>query len=172
MKRVWGFVMRSGSGGVLDRYGLRAAGLLQVRVRWASVNVWSVVKVSAVMGIGFGVLAAVFTLVVWSVVAGTGFFVELDRVVDGFGQAGTGGSVSVWADANHGVGVAGVVGLVTVLGWTLSGMVWAVVYNVGAACGGSILIGFSTDSTSPGAAPGQTRLGEDGVQRSGRSGRV
>ena len=114
-------------------------------------NVWSVVKVSAVMGVGFGVLAAVFTLVVWSVVAGTGFFVELDRVVDGFGRDGSGGSVSVWADGVHGVGVAGVVGLVTVLGWTLMGMVGAVVYNVGAACGGSILIGLSTDSTTSGA---------------------
>ena len=120
-----------------------------IRLTWVSLDMWSVLKTAALMGIASGILAVLATLAAWT------FLTQADTVLSGFTTSAGLRSVSALMNADHLWGVCAGVGLVTVLGCTVLGVLGALAYNIAATgSAGALLVGFRTlNSVTPAPTP-------------------
>jgi len=134
----------------------------QIRLTWTSLDVWSVLKTSFLLGIASGILAVLTTFLAWTFLTEKGVLRQLGTVVAGFSTDGGLNGLSALINGDYLLGVCVGVGLFTVLGCTLLGVLGALAYNTAATGSvGALLIGLSTPTTptapNPGISSGDTR---------------
>lgn len=143
----WGAFMNMTSAG--DRVGKRDPNPgepgKQIRLTWVSLDVWSALKTAVLMGIASGILAALAALAAWTVLTQAGVFTQADTVLSGFTTAGGLRSVSALLNGDHLGAVCAGVGLATMLGCTVLGVLGALAYNIAAiGSAGALRVGFRT----------------------------
>ncbi|MBG6059678.1 hypothetical protein IWX89_003141 [Cryobacterium sp. MP_M3] len=118
-----------------------------------SLDVWSALKTSVLMGIASGALAVLATLAAWTFLTQAGIFTQADTLLAGLTSTGVLRSMSSLMNADHLWNVCAGVGLLTLLGCTVLGVLGALAYHIAATgSAGALRIGFRTPPASPAAS--------------------
>ena len=134
----------------------------QIRLTWMSLDVWSVLKTSFLLGLASGILAVLTTLVAWTFLTEKDVLRQLGTVVAGFSTTVELNGLSALINGNYLLGICMGVGIFTVLGCTLLGVLGVLgvlAYNTAATGSiGALLIGLSSPTTlNPDTSSGSTR---------------
>ena len=125
----------------LQRKSTRAGATKQVRLKLVYIDFWSVVKLSFLIAVCFGIILIVATFLIWMVLNSTSIFDQLNgllrdilddetfNILEGFSLARVLLFVSVVAALNVVVGTA-------------LGAVMAMLYNFSVRITGGLLVGF------------------------------
>ena len=125
----------------LQRKSARAGATKQVRLKLVYIDFWSVVKLSFLVAVCFGIILIVATFLIWMVLNSTSIFDQLNgllrdilddetfNILEGFSLARVMMFVSVVAALNVVVGTA-------------LGAVMAMLYNFSVRITGGLLVGF------------------------------
>ncbi len=120
----------------------------QVRLHLVRLDVWSIVKLSLLLGAFLGVVGTLSTLLVWAVLYQTGAFDQIDALISGVPVGSPGASNGVKAALGFGTvaGASVFVGVVGLVGGAIIGALASVLYNVSVRFTGGVLFGFSSSS--------------------------
>ena len=128
----------------LQRKSQKSVGSKQVRLRLVYIDFWSAVKLSFLLSVVLGVVLLVVTFLVWTILASTGIFDQLDNMLgditgdETFNIMGSFSLVQV-------LGFAVVVALLNTIAGTALGAVWALIYNFIVRITGGLLVGFTNN---------------------------
>jgi hypothetical protein len=122
-----------------------AAGPRTARLTVASVDPWSVLKLSFLLSVALGIATVIAAIVLWSVLNGMGVF---DQINDGLGDvSGDGSEFNIFNYVGFGrvVSLSTVVGVVNVVLITALSTLGAFLYNLGAGLVGGLHVTLSDD---------------------------
>lgn len=128
----------------LQRKSQRQTATKQVRLRLVYLDFWSVVKLSALIWTCLGIVLVVATFLIWTVLASTGIFGQIDAVMrdvlsdETFSIAGAFGLGQV-------VLFAFVIAVLNLVVGTVLGAIAALLYNLSMRITGGLLIGFTNN---------------------------
>ncbi len=125
----------------LQRKAPRKVTTKQVRLKLVYIDFWSVVKLSFLAAVCFGIVQVVFAVMVWTILNTTGIFGNLDGLMQ---EVLNDPSFSITTEFSL-VQVALFTIIVAVLNvfiGTVLGAIAAVLYNLAARITGGLLVGF------------------------------
>jgi uncharacterized membrane protein len=128
----------------LQRKSQKSVGSKQVRLRLVYIDFWSAIKLSFLIAVVLGVILIVVTFLVWTILASTGIFAQLDSVLgditgdETFNILGSFSLIQV-------VGFAVVVALLNTVVGTALGAIAALIYNFTVRITGGLLVGFTNN---------------------------
>ncbi|GAB3136421.1 DUF3566 domain-containing protein [Marisediminicola antarctica] len=128
----------------LQRKAPKKANTKQVRLKLMYLDFWSVVKLSFLTAICFGIVQVVVAILVWTVLNSTGIFSELDDLFRAVLNDETFSVTSEFSLATVASFALVVAALNVVIGTAL-GAVFAVLYNLAARITGGLLVGFQNN---------------------------
>ncbi|TFC03356.1 DUF3566 domain-containing protein [Cryobacterium sp. MDB2-33-2] len=115
----------------------------QVRLKFVDMNVWSVAKVSLLLGLTLGVVTTLCTLILWLVLNQAGAFDQLDALLAGtFSGSTTGSSVKTSLGLGPVLIFSIALSVVGAIAGSALGAIVAVFYNLSAKPTGGLVIGF------------------------------
>ena len=123
----------------------RGATSRQVRLNVTHLHLWSVVKVSLLVGVFLAVLGVFVTFVVWNVLNNVGAFNQLDSTITSVSDAKGGASARALFSLSKVMSVAIGLGVVNIIGTAIFGVVASALYNLSVRLTGGIHLGFSND---------------------------
>jgi len=128
----------------LQRKAPKKTSTKQVRLKLMYLDFWSVVKLSFLTAVCFGIVQVVVAILVWTVLNSTGIFGELDQL---FREVLNDESFSVTSEFSLATvaSFALVVAALNVVIGTALGAVFAVLYNLAARITGGLLVGFQNN---------------------------
>jgi hypothetical protein len=115
------------------------------RLTIASVDPWSVLKLSFLLSVALGIALVISSVVLWSVLNGMGIFEQINSVLGDI--SGTGDEFDVFNYVGFGrvVSLSTVVGVVNVVLITALSTIGAFLYNLGAGLVGGLHVTLSDD---------------------------
>ncbi|MCW4385814.1 DUF3566 domain-containing protein [Salinibacterium sp. SYSU T00001] len=128
----------------LQRKSQKSVGSKQVRLRLVYIDFWSAVKLSFLIAVVLGVILIVVTFLVWTILASTGIFAQLDSILgditgdETFNIIGSFSLIQV-------VGFSVVVALLNTIVGTALGAIAALIYNFTVRITGGLLVGFTNN---------------------------
>src|SRR5690554_3082872 len=128
----------------LQRKSQKSVGSKQVRLRLVYIDFWSAIKLSFLIAVVLGVILIVVTFLVWTILASTGIFSQLDSVLgditgdETFNLLGTFSLIQV-------IGFAVIVALLNTVVGTALGAIAALIYNFTVRITGGLLVGFTNN---------------------------
>ncbi|QEE62468.1 DUF3566 domain-containing protein [Salinibacterium sp. dk2585] len=128
----------------LQRKSQKSVGSKQVRLRLVYVDFWSAVKLSFLIAVVLGVILIVMTILVWTILASTGIFSQLDSLLgditgdENFSIMGSFSLIQI-------IGFSVVVALLNTIVGTALGAIWALIYNFTVRITGGLLVGFTNN---------------------------
>lgn len=115
----------------------------QVRLKFVHVNVWSVAKVSLLLGLSLSVVSTLGTLVLWIVLNQTGAIDQLDTLLSGVSSGPTtASSVKTYLGLAPVLGLSIAISVVGAIAGSAIGAIMAVLYNLSVKLTGGLFIGF------------------------------
>jgi hypothetical protein len=122
-----------------------AAGPRTARLTIASVDPWSVLKLSFLLSVALGIALVIASMVLWSVLNGMGVFDQINSVLGDI--SGTGDEFDIFNYVGFGrvVSLSTVVGVVNVVLVTALATIGAFLYNLGAGLVGGLHVTLSDD---------------------------
>jgi hypothetical protein len=128
----------------LQRKSQKSVGTKQVRLRLVYIDFWSAVKLSFLIGVVLGIILIIVTLLVWTILASTGIFSQLDEMLgsitgdENFSILGNFSLIQI-------VGFSVVVALLNTVVGTALGAIWTLIYNFTVRITGGLLLGFTNN---------------------------
>ncbi|MBF0672226.1 MULTISPECIES: DUF3566 domain-containing protein [unclassified Salinibacterium] len=128
----------------LQRKSQKSVGTKQVRLRLVYIDFWSAVKLSFLIAVVLGVILIVMTILVWTILASTGIFSQLDSLLgditgdETFSIMGSFSLIQI-------IGFSVVVALLNTIVGTALGAIWALIYNFTVRITGGLLVGFTNN---------------------------
>lgn len=120
-----------------------AAPVKQVRLKLAYIDLWSAVKVSALIALTLSVIIFVATLVLFTILSQTGIVGSLEGIVsDVLGEGG--GGVLALLQFSQVLALSLVAAVINLVSFTVLGSLSALIYNAIAKITGGYLVGFTT----------------------------
>jgi hypothetical protein len=115
------------------------------RLTIASVDPWSVLKLSFLLSVALGIATVISAVVLWSVLNGMGVFAQINDVLSDI--SGTGDEFDVFNYVGFGriVSLSTVIGVVNVVLITALATIGAFLYNLGAGLVGGLHVTLSDD---------------------------
>ncbi|AWB88150.1 DUF3566 domain-containing protein [Homoserinimonas hongtaonis] len=128
----------------LQRKSQKAPNSKQVRLRLVYIDFWSAIKLSFLLAASLGVVLIVVSALVWTVLASTGIFTDLDSLL---GDVTGDESFSLMASFSivQVLGSAIVVALLNTIVGTALGAIAAMLYNLTVRVTGGLLVGFTNN---------------------------
>lgn len=115
----------------------------QVRLKFVHINVWSVAKISLLLGLSLSVVTTLGTLVLWLVLNQTGAFDQLDALLSGISSGSkTASSVKTSLGLGPVLGFSIAISVVGAIAGSGLGAIIAVLYNLSVKVTGGLFIGF------------------------------
>ena len=125
----------------LQRKTARPSGTKQVRLKLVYIDFWSAVKFSFLIAAAIGVVIFVAVLLIWTVLASTGVFDQVSKLMqDVSGQSSL--TVSNVISFAQVMGFTLVIAALNVVVGTVLGAIACVLYNLSVRITGGILVGF------------------------------
>ena len=125
----------------LQRKSARAGGTKQVRLKLVYIDFWSVVKLSFLIAVCFGIILIVATFLIWMVLNSTSIFDQLNGLLRDILDDETFNILEGFSLVRVMTFVAVVAALNVVVGTAL-GAVGAMLYNFSVRITGGLLVGF------------------------------
>jgi uncharacterized membrane protein len=129
----------------LARKGSNPASGRQVRLKLRHLSIFSAAKVGFLVGVVLGVIGIIAALVAFSVLRSTGAIGQLDTLVGGVAGAGASGIVSSSVTFGTVAGISVAVAILGLIGYTLGGIIVAVLYNLSVRFTGGLFVGFTDE---------------------------
>jgi hypothetical protein len=115
----------------------------QVRLKLAYVDLWSAVKVSALIALVLSIMIFVATLVVFVILNQTGILDSLSGIIaDVLGEGG--GGILALLEFSQVLALSLVAAVINLVSFTVLGSLSALIYNAIARITGGYLVGFTT----------------------------
>jgi len=115
----------------------------QVRLKLAYVDLWSAVKVSALIALVLSIMIFVATLVVFVILSQTGILDSLSGIIaDVLGEGG--GGILALLEFSQVLALSLVAAVINLVSFTVLGSLSALIYNAIARITGGYLVGFTT----------------------------
>lgn len=115
----------------------------QTRLKFVHINVWSVAKISLLLGLSLSVVTTLGTLVLWLVLNQTGAFDQLDTLLSGISSGSkTASSVKTSLGLGPVLGFSIAISVVGAIAGSAIGATMAVLYNLSVKLTGGLFIGF------------------------------
>lgn len=115
----------------------------QVRLKLRHLSVWSAVKVGFLLGIAFGVVNIIVTVIGWLFLDSFGTFGQLDSLITTVMGTTKGVSVASIITLPAAVGLAFIGSVLIVIGFSIIGLIAALLYNLSVRFTGGLLAGFT-----------------------------
>ena len=127
----------------LARKSSRSTSSKQVRLKLVYVDFWSALKLSFLISIVLGIVLIVVAFLVWSVVASTGIFDQVDQLFQDVAGEGSDFRLNSVIGLPQVMGFSVIVALLNVVVITALGAILAMLYNLSVRITGGILVGFT-----------------------------
>ena len=109
-----------------------------VRLAMASVDPWSVLKLSFLLSVAIGIAMVVASIVLWSVLDGMGVFTDINKVLADIGGAQSNLDVYDYVGFGRVVSLSTVLGVVNVVLMTALSTLGAFLYNLASSLVGGL----------------------------------
>jgi hypothetical protein len=109
-----------------------------VRLAMASVDPWSVLKLSFLLSVAIGIALVVASVVLWSVLDGMGVFTDINKVLEDVGGAQSRLNVYDYVGFGRVVSLSTVLGVVNVVLMTALSTLGAFLYNLASSLVGGL----------------------------------
>jgi hypothetical protein len=133
------------SGGATATSTGAAAGPRTARLTVASVDPWSVLKLSFLLSVALGIATVIAAIVLWSVLNGMGVFDQINDVLGDISGDGSEFNIFNYVGFGRVVSLSTVVGVVNVVLITALSTIGAFLYNLGAGLVGGLHVTLSDD---------------------------
>lgn len=115
----------------------------QVRLKLAYIDLWSSVKVSALLALVLAITIFVATLAAWAILSVTGILGSIEGIVsDVLGEGGA--AILALLQFSQVLALSLVAAVINLVSFTVLGSLAALIYNAIARITGGYLIGFTT----------------------------
>jgi len=122
----------------------KPAAVKQVRLKLAYVDLWSAVKVSALVAVVVSISLLLVNLLLWGILSATGILGALQGIVtDVLGEGGA--AIIALTEFSQVFGLSMVSFVINLVSITVLGSLGAVVYNLIAKLTGGLLVGFHSN---------------------------
>jgi hypothetical protein len=115
----------------------------QVRLKVRHLSVWSAVRMSFLLGIAFGIVNVVVTVIGWTLLDAFGTFAKLDALFTSVMGTATGISLTSVLSLSTVVGFSVAISVLNVILFTVIGLVGVLLYNLSVRLTGGLLTGFT-----------------------------
>jgi hypothetical protein len=116
----------------------------QVRLKLAYIDLWSAVKVSALIALALSIIIFVATMAVFAIFDQTGILDSLEGIIaDILGEGG--GSILALLQFSQVLALSLVAAVINLVAFTVLGSLSALIYNAIAKITGGYLVGFTTN---------------------------
>ena len=127
----------------LARKSSRSASSKQVRLKLVYIDFWSALKLSFLISIVLGIVLVVVAFLVWSVIASTGIFAQVNQLFQDVAGDGSDFQLEQIVGLPQVMGFSVIVALLNVVVITALGAIVAMLYNLSVRITGGILVGFT-----------------------------
>lgn len=128
----------------LARKTARRPASKQVRLKLVYIDFWSSVKLSFLAGLAFAIIGIVVTFLIWTVLAKTGIFTQIDSLFSSISGSAS-NTIQTTFNLSTVMGFSIVVGILDVVVITALGAVFALLYNLAVKMTGGLLVGFTNN---------------------------
>ena len=116
----------------------------QVRLKLAYIDLWSSVKVSALLALVLAITIFVATLAAWAILSVTGILGSIEGIVsDVLGEGGA--AILSLLQFSQVLALSLVAAVINLVSFTVLGSLTALIYNAIARITGGYLVGFTTE---------------------------
>lgn len=120
-----------------------SAPVKQVRLKLAYIDLWSSVKVSALLALVLAITIFVATLAAWAILSATGILGSIEGIVsDVLGEGGA--AILSLLQFSQVLALSLVAAVINLVSFTVLGSLTALIYNAIARITGGYLVGFTT----------------------------
>ena len=121
-----------------------AAPVKQVRLRLVYIDLWSAVKVSAMVAVVVSIAVLVLNIAVWAILNATGILGALEGVISDILGEGAGGILAL-LEFSQVFALSLVSAVINLVSITVLGSLGALIYNAIAKLTGGYLVGFQSN---------------------------
>jgi hypothetical protein len=123
--------------------GKKSGEARQVRLKVRHLSVWSAVGVSFILGIAFGIVTVLVTIIGWTLLDAFGSFAKLDALITSVMGTSLGFSFASIFTLPTAIGFSLAISVLNVILFTIAGLIGALLYNLSVRFTGGLLAGFT-----------------------------
>ncbi|WP_150307357.1 DUF3566 domain-containing protein [Planctomonas psychrotolerans] len=127
----------------LAQKSARTPSAKQVRLKLVYIDFWSALKLAFLLSVVLGIVMVVVTFLVWTVIASTGIFEQVNQLFQDVAGEGSGFALESIVGLPQVMGFAVIVALLNVVVVTVLGAITAMLYNLSVRLTGGLLVGFT-----------------------------